>query len=275
MMKKMFLPEFLRRQCGYKFPKLGAAANRLFFKVTPRLVETELFPGIRIQLDTQDLTQRTTYWQGNRFEYPTAQILAEWGKAGATMFFDIGANYGFFSYWMLSQFRNLAVHSFEPNPKPMGIIERTKARNGLENLHPQAMGLSDAKETLSLHLGTADSGHSTFGDHPEFRDSAPVSVPVLPFDEWRKSAGIELPQTPRWVAKVDVEGFELRVLRGMGGSLKARAFIGLVIEVNPFTMEMVGTDTDQILSFMENHGYKLKYPLGTFKTNQNGYFIPR
>jgi hypothetical protein len=43
-----------------------------------------------------DGTQKTTYWQGARYEHPAARILANWIRDGA-VFFDIGANYGFFS----------------------------------------------------------------------------------------------------------------------------------------------------------------------------------
>jgi FkbM family methyltransferase len=270
----MWPPDLFRRCFGYKFPRLGAAANNWFFKLSPRFADVQLFPGIALGLDFRDLTQRTTYWQGSRFEYPTAHILAEWGKRGATTFFDIGANYGFFSYWMLSNFPRLDIYSFEPTPAVYQIIEKAKERNNLANLRPQALGLSDKAETLSLHLGVTDSGHSTFGDHPELGNAASVQVPVLPFDEWRETQGIPLPSAPQWIAKIDVEGFELRVLNGMAGSLKARAFIGLAVEMNEFTMEFSGTEAGQILGLMEAHGYRLRHPLGAYKTNANAFFIP-
>ena len=99
--------DFMRRSLGYKFPRSGRTANALFFKVAPRQIQTELFPGIHVQLDLRDLTQRTTYWQGDRFEYPTPSILSGWAAQGAERFFDIGSNYGFFSYYMLSHHRKL------------------------------------------------------------------------------------------------------------------------------------------------------------------------
>jgi len=271
----MWFVEFFRRCFGYRFPRLGAAANNLFVKIAPRFIETDLFPGIAMRLDMRDLTQRATYWQGSRFEYPTAHILADWGNQGAAAFFDIGSNYGFFSYWMLSNFPQLVVYSFEPNPLTFKFVESVKTANRLGNLHPQAMGLSDARESLPLHLAVTDSGHSTFGDHPGLRGAEIAHIPLAPFDQWCAEQGIAIPASPQWVAKIDVEGFELRVLKGMAASLRARAFIGLVVEINPFTLEFTGASADQILAFMTAHGYKLMHSLDAFgKGNANAFFIP-
>ncbi|MGB8466071.1 MAG: FkbM family methyltransferase, partial [Terrimicrobiaceae bacterium] len=90
-----------------------------------------------------DLTQRSTFWQGSRFEAPTAQILARFG-AGAKVFFDIGSNYGFFSYWTLHRLPGIEVYAFEPNPKTFETMRRARLENSLNRLHPQRVGLSDS-----------------------------------------------------------------------------------------------------------------------------------
>lgn len=163
------LYDLARRCLGYKFPRLGAAANNLFFRMIPTVFQTELVPGIRARLDSRDVTQRTTYWQGDRFEYPTIQILTKWVTPEITHFFDIGSNYGYFSYLMLSRFKQLIVHAFEPNPKVFALIEEIKRNNNLDRFHPHCMGLADVKASLFLHPGGADSGNSTFGPHPELQ----------------------------------------------------------------------------------------------------------
>ena len=201
--------DILRRCLGYKFPPLGSAANNLFFRLIPSKIEAELFPGIHLQLDSRDLTQRTTYWQGDRFEYPTAQNISKWMNPSITHFFDIGSNYGFFSYLMLSKFAGLIVHAFEPNPKTFAILEDAKERNRLTRFHPHWMGLSDVQDTLLLHPGISDSGHSTFGPHPELLNICDTPIPVKPFDHWVTSAGLTSPLPRSWIAKIDVEGFEL------------------------------------------------------------------
>ena len=160
----------LRRCCGYQFPRLGSMLMGWCLRRMPEEIDCELFPGICVNMNLQDLTQRSTFWQGSRYEAPTARILAEQGR-GAKAFFDIGANYGFFAYWMLSRLPAIQVYAFEPNPRAFEMIRRTKIDNALARMHPQGIGLSDSAGNLPLHLGLEDSGHSTFANHPELNGS--------------------------------------------------------------------------------------------------------
>ena len=65
-----------------------------------------------------------------------------------------------------------------------------------------------------------------------------------------------LPLTPSWVAKIDVEGFEVKVLKGMRQSLQAHAFIGLCVEVNHFSLNFCGETGQSIYDWMGSFGYK-------------------
>ncbi len=269
----------LRRACGYRFPRLGLLAYRTFFRLMPAEVDAELLPGIQVHLDLRDLTQQTTYWQGGRFEHPTPAILAEWGQAGAECFFDIGSNYGFFSYWMYSRCPNLRIHAFDPNPKTYGILQSIVQRNNLQRITRHHLGLADAPGKLRLNPGRKDSGHSTFGNHPELAGPGGIEVAVNTFDRWRQEQGLALPDRPQWVVKMDVEGFEFKVLQGMREALSARAFAGLAIEINDFTLKFCGTSRDEVFGLLREYGYvplndtaqASRWPLG--KT-ANVFFVP-
>ncbi len=264
--------EFLRRLGGYHFPPLGRAVFEGFFRLLPAVAEVELFPGLRAELDFRDATMRGTYWQGSRFERPTAQILAKWAKAGGTHFFDIGSNYGFFSYWMLTSSPSVQVHAFEPNPRTLARVEEIKRRNGLARMTAWNLGLSDSAARLLLHAGVSDSGHSTFGAHPEIGDKSIAEVEVLPFQAWLERAGLSLPPAPRWIAKIDVEGFEAKVLRGLIPSLQARAFVGVAIEMNAFTLGFCGSSPEEVRDIFRTCGYRALEDLGTESGNE--FFVP-
>src|SRR5439155_9425287 len=135
----------IRRLLGSRLPPLGPRSYRLLLWVSPRVVDVELFPGIRMPIDLDDLTQRHTYWQGSRYEVPTPAVLADLAREGVTHFFDVGANYGFYSYWMLYRCPALEVHMFEPNPAVLALARAAKQRNGLERLHLHGVGLSDGR----------------------------------------------------------------------------------------------------------------------------------
>jgi FkbM family methyltransferase len=272
------LAETVRKTMGYQFPRLGTLAFSTFCRLMPPRIDTELLPGIHAELNLADATQRSTYWQGSRFEFPTAQILRNWGQQ-ADLFFDIGANYGFFSYWMVSQCPQMHAHCFEPNPATYALIRRIRERNKLDRLQAWNIGLSDEPGRLALHPGISDSGHSTFGDHPELRERILAEVSVLRFDSWRETSGIGLPQSPKWVAKIDVEGFEMKVLRGMRISLQARCFAGVAVEMNEFTLKFCNATPTQIVELMGECGYKqLSNVAGVgeraLAASGNAFFVP-
>lgn len=261
----------IRRLCGYRFPPLGGFAFRASFRLMPRRANVELVPGIRADLDFSDATMRATYWQGGRFEHPTGKVLNQLASAGATRFFDIGSNYGFFSYWVLAHSPRIEVYAFEPNPRTFKTIESIKAANSLSRLHPCNIGLGDLRTRLRLHPGEADSGHSTFGPHPGLADCSSSEIDVVPFDEWRKDAGILLPTEPSWIAKIDVEGFEVRVLRGMAETLRAKAFAGLVVEVNEFTLGFCNSTPAELRATLSEFGYR---ELAFGAKSGNAFFVP-
>jgi FkbM family methyltransferase len=261
----------IRRLCGYKFPRLGKYINRLFFTLLPYEIDTELFPNIHLMLNLKDLTQRTTYWQGSRFEYPTPQILSAWGGK-AKAFFDIGSNYGFYSYWMLYSCSDILVYAFEPNPNTFSILESTKINNNLLRLNNYQIGLGNEVGILGLHPGIEDSGHSTFLPHPAFVQATVTNVPVVTFDKWRECIGLVLPKEPAWIAKIDVEGFEYKVLEGMRESLAAQAFRGISVEVLEHTLSLCGNLPQDVFDIMKVFNYA---PVNRIsKKNSNVFFIP-
>ncbi len=55
-----------------------------------------------------------------------------------------------------------------------------------------------------------------------------TSCDVWTFDEVVERLAIPYPGHPCWLAKIDVEGFELKVLHGMRKALAQRVFKGIV-----------------------------------------------
>ena len=267
----------LRALLGYRFPPLGQRFVNTFFHYIPAQLKVELFPDLYVDLNLNDGTQKATYWQGVRFEYPAARNLVHWVREGA-VFFDIGSNYGFFSYWMLSQSKQVAVYAFDPLPDNVARMERARARNKLDQrFFVTECALGDSETDMTLHTGGDDSGHSTLGNHPGLGGRSLV-VPVMPFDTWMSRSEIRLPAQPCWIAKIDVEGYECHVLRGMRAALKAHVFAGLMIEINPYTLNLFGQAPSDVFTFMEEMGYvsEERRKLHGIKTGDcfNAFFVP-
>lgn len=260
---------------------MGPLLFKLFYASIRNSYTVELFPGIFTRANFDDLTHRATYWQGPRFEYPTSQVLCEWASnANYRAFFDIGANYGFFSYLMQSRFSR-QIHAFDPNPVNHQQLLLAKSQNRLTDFHPHLLGLSDTDGVLPLHLGVRDQGHSTFLSHPGLTDSAVSNCRVVCFDKWISDQAelAPLPDCPCWIAKIDVEGYELKVLRGMEESLKRRRFIGLAVELNAYTLSLDNVKLGEVSEFLRHCGYVnfqdtctgRRFPL---RRAPNGFFVP-
>lgn len=270
----------IRKALGFQCPRLGPIGFRLFSKLCPARIDTEIVPGIRTTLDLTDNIQRVIYWQGRRYEKETLDRLTA-HLAEAEAFFDVGANLGFVSYSMLSRCPKLNVYAFEPNPTLYRGMVETRERNRLARFHPFQTGIGAANGIMQLHVSTANSGHSTFGRHPGFSDANAhsVRVPLTPFDEWRRETGITPSRRCGWVMKVDVEGYELHVLQGMADSLAAGYFKCICMEVNRFTQSFCGHAAGEILDHMSAFGYAAFDDKGaalsadSVGANQNVFFL--
>ncbi len=260
--------EAIRRHNGYAMPRTGSRLHAWATSRLPTAADVELLPGVRAHLDLTQPVQVTSWWQGRRYERPTTEILDEWAR-GAACFFDIGANYGFFALRSATA-GCPAVHAFEPNPNLYAQLAATCERNHLANLHAHQLGIAATDGQLELNIGH-DLGHSSFGPR-DWEDNQPVTVEVTSFDRWLEREAIELPTTPTWVAKIDVEGFEREVLVGMQRTLEHHAFRSLVVELNELTLQACGTSGREIVALLAAAGYRESRPRAGEPGLENAFF---
>lgn len=264
----------IRALLGYKFPPLGPLAFRAAFALLPDEALVEIVRGIQVRANFRDLTFRSTYWQGSRFEGCAIDRLEAWlASAERPTFFDIGSNYGFFSFLIYSRLPRAEIHAFEPNPLTFNRLNEAVQLNCLSRIHPHPIGLSDRRDELLLSHGTKDLGHSTFGNHPGLVETTKTRIPVRAFDDWVATA--ELTANSTWVAKIDVEGFEPHVLKGMTQSLHQKRFAGLMVEINPFTLAFNKFTPDHVYKFLDDHGYAPLIPGSITGHHGNQYFVPQ
>ena len=134
---------------------------------------------------------------------------------------DIGANTGDVSEMLLDA--GFEVHAFEPY---LQVFDRLRERLGRrKSFHAHPLAVGDADGTSTLHVASDTSGKDLYGDSTRynslvqhamptdlvFTDSVEVAVRKL---ETLHSEAIIPAQVG--LVKIDTEGFDLKVLRGMG-----------------------------------------------------------
>ena len=174
---------------------------------------------------------------------------------------DIGANIGYFT--VLSA--KLAgpsgrVVAFEANPRLRQLAARNLAANGVHG-HAEVHHLAAWSESTEvvLHVRRHFSVNSSVApSSPAFLEqvgdeaSEPVTVQAVAVDDVLG----DLPRVD--VLKIDVEGAEVRVLRGLARTLKANDDVKVLCEWAPAAIEAVGDDPEEALDVFRSLDWAAK-----------------
>ncbi len=186
--------------------------------------------GFEFGGNTGDLIDRALYFSG-RWEPELTGYVERTLQVGDT-FVDVGANIGYFS-WLASglvgdQGRVVAI---EASPRIFQILERHLDQNGCSNVRRVNVGASDQAGELRLIDGPlGNRGHTHLVAAQAGDPGSSVSVRVDRMDQLLSSAEIENTR----LIKIDVEGLEAEVVRGLDGVLsRGRRELELVVEITP------------------------------------------
>jgi FkbM family methyltransferase len=150
--------------------------------------------------------------QGGEDERFITKLLPRALKDG-DVFFDIGANVGFYSCFAGPLCgKSGAIHAFEANPYLIPHLRRSAELNRRSAnivINDVALG-KEANQTLQL-FDPEWIGSSSLFKQTWLNTSSSVTVPVTTVDEYRRANKI----TRLDVVKLDIEGGELDALRGM------------------------------------------------------------
>jgi len=143
-------------------------------------------------------------------------------------FVDIGANFGWYIALVSTLHnRSIDVFAFEPSPVAAQVIATTIDENHLKNvtLVRSAVGACDGE--ISLYMPMNDSLHSpsVFFSNPNF---VPLQVPLISLDSYALLAD----GRPINLIKIDVEGSEPNVIRGMSELCRRGMVKNIICEFN-------------------------------------------
>ena len=171
---------------------------------------------------------------------------------------DVGANIGMLTLHAASRVGPTGiVDAFEPNPACCERIRALLERNRIQQVRLHPAGLSDAPGSLVLSVLRNHTGMGTLAMVDDAAHvTARVDVPVRVGDEVLLSDG-----RPIVMVKIDVEGFETRVLRGMREVLRRYKPI-VTTEIVTAWLERAGSSVAELVELMSGLGYE-GYGLGT------------
>ncbi|MGE0480744.1 MAG: FkbM family methyltransferase [Phycisphaerae bacterium] len=171
---------------------------------------------------------RFLYWRGlHAYEPETMGVWMHLARR-ARVVLDVGANTGVFSLLACAVNPAARVVAFEPVPQVRAKLLENIRRNGWEErCTVRSEAVSDFEGQTQFHIPFGDMPTSASMNTDGFRGwkGEVVQVAVTPLDTLFADAPVDL-------VKIDVEGFEDKVLLGMRGVL-ARCRPALIVECNP------------------------------------------
>jgi FkbM family methyltransferase len=162
--------------------------------------------------------------------------------------YDIGAFRGAYSMIVKTRFPGAVIHLFEPLPKNVESIRRISRMNGFAAFKINPLAVGDGS-SLSGNIDQRG-GMFRLGDQTA---SAEQQFPAITLDEYIMR-GAPVPT----VMKVDVDGFELHVLRGAHECLRKRR-PRLWLEVHPEFLKAQGISPDDVLNLLREAGYTISF----------------
>jgi FkbM family methyltransferase len=212
------MPEGIVRRTA-RVPAVRRVYQR-FVRFYPRemLVEVESTPMYVLPRDSalsRELLMFGVYERGE------VRIFHQMVKLGMTVL-DLGANIGYFTLLAAKLVGPTGrVFAFEPDPTNFSLLQKNVSMNGYENVTVVDKAVSDQGGRAELFLSSDSWGHSLFSVH---RNAGSVQVQVTSIDEFlSKDVMVDF-------VKMDVEGAELRALRGMRRILSNGTVKAMVIE---------------------------------------------
>jgi FkbM family methyltransferase len=182
---------------------------------------------------------------GERFRSQDMQLLLELVRPGDT-FVDIGANIGTHSICLGARLSSTTqIYSFEPHPRIFGYMLKNIDTNNIKNIHPFNVALGESEGTILLSNSRLDDRNHVASPN----EQGGVSVPMKTLDSFQ----CDLNGLP--TIKIDVEGYELSVLKGGERTLSRGRF--LYIEVGDRHSLRFGYSAQQLMEFLYQTGWRM------------------
>ncbi|WKU49447.1 FkbM family methyltransferase [Streptomyces sp. VNUA116] len=232
-------------------PWLVAKCLNPYLRGRPRRRVARTRFGAIVPVDTQDLIQRYIYMFGT-WEPHMTRWLSRRLQSGDT-FIDVGANMGYFSL--------LAAHLVGPSGRVVAIeaspafhrsVLANARRNACRNVRAVNAAVSDARGFLRFTLASSRNlGANSIVPYDGPAESS-FEAQALPLTEVLTASEVAGAR----VIKVDVEGAEGSVVRGMASLLdRLRPDAEVTIEVTPERMARLGDSAEELLAIMREHGF--------------------
>jgi len=165
--------------------------------------------------------------------------------------YDVGASVGLYSVLLAKAVGDHGqVVAFEPDKRSYRRLQENVRLNGLANVRAFCRALGERNGTATLYLGEEWPSCSSLVPRSDVRVAAREIVEVVEGDGYRDLENLPIPQA----IKIDVEGAERDVLRGLRKTLTENACRFVCCEVHPELLSS-GETPKEIMELLRSCGF--------------------
>ncbi len=248
----MILVDRLRGKLGpHRLGWLRALAYAALWLFSPRTVRlVRVGQGRLMAIVPHDRGIGFPLWIGHGLEPATSALLPSLVRRGEVVF-DVGANAGYFTL-LLSELVGEAgtVVAFEPVGAQAALLRRSIELNRLRNVTVCENAVADGDGELALTLDRVNSGLASLSPRNVLAPGGTVRVRGLTLDGYSRVTGLY-----PGLLKIDVQGAEMKVLRGAAGQLDRD--VRIILEYWPRGIRHLGDDPSGLYGLLREHGFEV------------------
>lgn len=205
--------------------------------------------------DVGDAGSRNHYVLGRYYENFVPLIITKLLCESDT-FIDVGANRGVHTLFAARHLKRGRVVAFEPNPHTYKVLQAHLTINGIRNVLSHNVGLAEQDGVLALNLFADDAPSGcSFIDKQENPVIEQFEVPIRRLDRMIDRSSM----TGRLLVKIDTEGYDHNVVRGMGQLLDSPN-IAILTEVVDEWLKKTGSSAQRFFDDLTGRGFLAYVP---------------
>lgn len=168
---------------------------------------------------------------------------------------DLGANIGYYTILMSKLVGDEGkVFSFEPDPNSAEILKMNIDLNDCKNVIIVQKAVHNETNKVKFYICDTDNRNNSM--YMEYNDS--IEVESIKLDDYFK----DYTESITFI-KMDIQGSEVNVLKGMQSLLQKNRNLVLVTEIFPQALTKAGTTTDEYMKIIQDNGFKIFNSDGT------------
>jgi FkbM family methyltransferase len=206
--------------------------------------------GYWLYLDLRSFAERRTYFTGAGSQQTLEYLFRVLMRPG-DQYVDVGANIG-----VIALMANNLIgptgrgFAFEPNPEVFARLKQHFELNRVTTIEPIGYALADQESDARLVVRGRVSGSGSLA-FDETGAAQTFAVRTTTAKRYVDQLDLARPT----IIKIDSEGYEVKVLRGLGDFLDAPE-LAVLAEVNPTLLQLAGDSHEELGELMAGRGFR-------------------